>query len=68
MFWRKHVPVLGLDTTSPPSSRGDGRLWGDGFEIETLIHLRVAEAGLQSLRSEFRTSQDLRGEQLGRLQ
>jgi hypothetical protein len=22
-------------------------LWGDGFEIETLIHLRVAEAGLQ---------------------
>jgi glycosyltransferase involved in cell wall biosynthesis len=47
VFWRKHVPVLGLDTTSPPSSRGDGRLWGDGFEIETLIHLRVAEAGLR---------------------
>jgi glycosyltransferase involved in cell wall biosynthesis len=47
VFWRKHVPVLRLDTTSPPSLRGDGRLWGDGFEIETLIHLRVAEAGLQ---------------------
>jgi glycosyltransferase involved in cell wall biosynthesis len=46
VFWRRHVPVLGLDTTSPPSSRGDGRLWGDGFEIETLIHMRVAEAGL----------------------
>jgi glycosyltransferase involved in cell wall biosynthesis len=47
VFWRRHVPVLRLDTTSPPSPRGDGRLWGDGFEIETLIHLRVAEAGLR---------------------
>jgi glycosyltransferase involved in cell wall biosynthesis len=46
VFWRKHVPVLGLDITSPPSPRGDGRLWGDGFEIETLIHMRVAEEGL----------------------
>jgi glycosyltransferase involved in cell wall biosynthesis len=46
VFWRKHVPVLGLDTTSPRSRRGDGRLWGDGFEIETLIHVRVAEEGL----------------------
>jgi glycosyltransferase involved in cell wall biosynthesis len=46
VFWQKYVPVLGLDITSPPSSRGDGRLWGDGFEIETLIHMRVAEAGL----------------------
>jgi glycosyltransferase involved in cell wall biosynthesis len=46
VFWRKHVPVLELDTTSPPSRRGDGRLWGDGFEIETLIHVRVAEEGL----------------------
>jgi glycosyltransferase involved in cell wall biosynthesis len=44
-FWRKHVPVLGLDpaAAAPP---GDGRLWGDGFEVETLIHLRVAAAGL----------------------
>ena len=47
MFWQKHVPVLGLDITSPPSPRGDGRLWGDGFEIETLIHMRVAEQGLR---------------------
>jgi len=46
VFWRKHVPVLHLDTASPPSRRGDGRLWGDGFEIETLIHVRVAEGGL----------------------
>jgi glycosyltransferase involved in cell wall biosynthesis len=46
VFWRKHVPVLGLDSTSPPSPRGDGRLWGDGFEIETLIHMRIAEEKL----------------------
>jgi glycosyltransferase involved in cell wall biosynthesis len=47
VFWKKYVPVLGLDITSPPSSRGDGRLWGDGFEIETLIHMRVADEGLR---------------------
>jgi glycosyltransferase involved in cell wall biosynthesis len=47
VFWQKHVPLLGLDTTSPPSRSGDGRLWGDGFEIETLIHLRVAAHGLR---------------------
>jgi glycosyltransferase involved in cell wall biosynthesis len=45
-FWRRHVPVLGLDATSPPSPWGDGRLWGDGFEVETLIHIRAAHAGL----------------------
>src|SRR5690348_13933183 len=47
VFWKKHVPVLDLDIASPPSSRGDGMLWGDGFEIETLIHMRVAEEGLR---------------------
>jgi glycosyltransferase involved in cell wall biosynthesis len=47
VFWRKHVPVLDLDINSPPSPYGDGRLWGDGFEIETLIHMRVAEEGLR---------------------
>ena len=46
VFWRRHLPVLGLDATSPPQPDGDGRLWGDGFEIETLIHVRVAKAGL----------------------
>ena len=45
VFWQKHVPVLGLDINCP-SPRGDGRLLGDGFEIETLIHMRVAEKGL----------------------
>jgi glycosyltransferase involved in cell wall biosynthesis len=47
VFWQKYVPVLDLDTTSPPPARGDGRLWGDGFEIETLIHMRIAQEGLR---------------------
>jgi glycosyl transferase family 2 len=46
VFWQKHVPVLGLDITSPALRKRDGQLWGDGFEIETLIHMRVAEEGL----------------------
>ena len=46
VFWRHHTPVLGLDPTTSAQSGGDGRLWGDGFEIETLIHVRVAKAGL----------------------
>jgi glycosyltransferase involved in cell wall biosynthesis len=46
VFWRRHAAVLGLDATSPQRSSGDGRLWGDGFEVETLIHVRVANAGL----------------------
>src|SRR5215469_12054557 len=46
VFWRKFVPVLGLDASSP--SRTDAvRLPGDGFEVETLIHVRVAKAGLR---------------------
>lgn len=46
VFWRRHAAVLGLDATSPQRPGGDGRLWGDGFEVETLIHVRVANAGL----------------------
>jgi glycosyltransferase involved in cell wall biosynthesis len=44
LFWRRIVPVLDLDATSPMN--GDAWLWGDGFEIETLINIRVASAGL----------------------
>jgi glycosyltransferase involved in cell wall biosynthesis len=46
MLWREQVPVLGLDATSRPDAVGRGQLWGDGFEVETLIHLRVAKASL----------------------
>ena len=46
VFWRRITPVLGLDATSSPAD-GAGRLWGDGFEVETLINVRVAAAGLK---------------------
>ena len=43
-IWRHHIPALGLDANSADSSM---KLLGDGFEIETLINIRVAEAGLK---------------------
>jgi glycosyltransferase involved in cell wall biosynthesis len=46
VFWRRHLPVLGLDAMTPLRPDGLGALWGDGFEVETLIHVRVAKAGL----------------------
>jgi glycosyltransferase involved in cell wall biosynthesis len=47
VFWRRHALILGLDATSSSPTAGEGHLWGDGFEIETLIHIRVAKAGLE---------------------
>jgi glycosyltransferase involved in cell wall biosynthesis len=42
-FWRDLVPVLDLpDTAAQPV---EGMLWGDGFEIETVINCRFAAAG-----------------------
>ena len=46
VFWRRCLPVLRLDVATPGPSDG-AKLWGDGFEIETLIHVRVALAGLR---------------------
>ena len=46
VFWRKHLPVLRLDSTTPLPQDGAKRLWGDGFEIETLIAIRVTVARL----------------------
>ncbi|WIM95152.1 glycosyltransferase family 2 protein [Actinoplanes oblitus] len=45
-FWSCHLDVFDLDSTSPAPAGGDGRLWGDGFEIETLLNLRAARARL----------------------
>jgi glycosyltransferase involved in cell wall biosynthesis len=46
VFWRRHVPVLGLDATSTANTVCAKDPLGDGFEVETLIHVRVATAGL----------------------
>jgi glycosyltransferase involved in cell wall biosynthesis len=45
-FWRKHLPALELNDTDIPSAPADAQLWGDGFEIETLINIRIAKADL----------------------
>ena len=46
-FWRRHVPVFGLDTETDVPAGSGARLWGDGFEVETLINVRIAQAGLK---------------------
>ena len=50
-FWRRPATGArpGRRLAAPPPATG--RLWGDGFEIETLINFRVAAAGLRSPRS-----------------
>ena len=43
-FWAHCLPDLALDVVD----RGrTSKLWGDGFEIETIINTRVAKAGLR---------------------
>ena len=43
-FWAHCLPHLALDVVD----RGrTSKLWGDGFEIETIINTRVAKAGLR---------------------
>jgi glycosyltransferase involved in cell wall biosynthesis len=41
-FWVHCLDVLGLE----PGGHGDQMLWGDGFEIETVINTRIAKAKL----------------------
>jgi glycosyltransferase involved in cell wall biosynthesis len=43
-FWVHCLAALELSTDGPPAAR---QLWGDGFEIETLINTRIAKAGLR---------------------
>lgn len=45
-FWRCYLPSLGLNAESPTQVDSSTRLWGDGFEVETLINIRAARAGL----------------------
>ncbi|MCM0618898.1 glycosyltransferase family 2 protein [Nocardioides bruguierae] len=43
-FWTDVLPVLDLADPQAPSRDGD-MLWGDGFEIETVINCRFAAGG-----------------------
>jgi glycosyltransferase involved in cell wall biosynthesis len=46
-FWRRVLPYLDLPLLDLPGRAGGGKLWGDGFEIETLINVRVAAHDLK---------------------
>jgi hypothetical protein len=48
VFWQSHRSVLGFGATATAMMSADrsGCAWGDGFEIETLINIRIAAAGL----------------------
>jgi glycosyltransferase involved in cell wall biosynthesis len=46
-FWRRVVPVMDLPSTELARSADGRKLWGDGFEIETMINIRVAGSGMR---------------------
>jgi glycosyltransferase involved in cell wall biosynthesis len=46
-FWRSVVPVLDLPATSLARPADGAKLWGDGFEIETMINIRAAADGMK---------------------
>jgi glycosyltransferase involved in cell wall biosynthesis len=43
-FWRSILPALHLPAVDAPS---DERQWGDGFEVETMMNVRVSLEGLR---------------------
>ncbi|XVU22095.1 glycosyltransferase family 2 protein [Actinoplanes sp. CA-054009] len=46
-FWRSVVPVLDLPDIRLPKQADGSKLWGDGFEIETMINIRAAVDGMK---------------------
>jgi len=46
-FWADILPVLDLPDISLSAPPAGGMLWGDGFEIETVLNCRVAAAGMK---------------------
>jgi glycosyltransferase involved in cell wall biosynthesis len=44
-FWRDVIPGLELPDAERTTANGE-RVWGDGFEIETLLNIRAACTGL----------------------
>ena len=45
-LWADHVETLDLGPAQAPGG-AHGPVWGDGFEIETLLAVRVSKAGLR---------------------
>jgi hypothetical protein len=48
-LWRRVVPCLNLPPVDARGPARDEPIWGDGFEIETLLHLRGVQAGLRQV-------------------
>jgi len=46
-FWRRVVPTLALPDPGLPRPVDGSKLWGDGFEIETMINIRAAADGMK---------------------
>ena len=46
-FRRDCLNELGLTPESPEGVESSEMLWGDGFEVETLINVRIAKAGVR---------------------
>ncbi|HEY8318223.1 MAG TPA: glycosyltransferase family 2 protein [Amnibacterium sp.] len=46
-FWADILPLLQLPAVDAPMRLGGQMLWGDGFEIETVLNCRIASAGLR---------------------
>ncbi|GAA2483133.1 hypothetical protein Ahu01nite_071650 [Winogradskya humida] len=46
-FWARVVPTLDLPDIALPRPNDGSKLWGDGFEIETMINIRAAADGMK---------------------
>ena len=46
-FWADMIPLLDLPDHTLPAPADGKMLWGDGFEIETVINCRFAAAGVR---------------------
>jgi glycosyltransferase involved in cell wall biosynthesis len=46
VFWRRHLSAVGFDADTVGAIDTRDQRWGDGFEIETLINIRIAAAKL----------------------
>ena len=46
-FRRDCLEAIALDAEGPEGCSDEEMLWGDGFEVETLINVRIAKAGLR---------------------